>query len=328
MTTSSEYKVANETLRLRLRMLHIDDLPLLDDDLITAELESNTVRCVVNLPRPWSELDTLRRALNRTLTPRGSIHVYSVLMQTAPLSSTTVFLAGAISGIVSRTSTAPFDRIKILLQADGTTKKGNPRVAPGSGLIRRTCQYVYKDGGIRGFWRGNLANILKVTPESATKFYLYDYTMRTLYGNKEQLAATDRLTAGCIAGAVSQLVVYPLDVTKTRLAASKSGQFKGIWHCIQMTIRHEGYSAMYKGVRPALAAIIPASGVDLAVYNTLRERYGEREDAAFQRLLESRTMDILQEPDRVDIDLPPPPRSAPPIAWTLAFGAVSWRVPR
>jgi hypothetical protein len=52
MTTSSEYKVANETLRLRLRMLHIDDLPLLDDDLITAELESNTVRCVVNLPRP------------------------------------------------------------------------------------------------------------------------------------------------------------------------------------------------------------------------------------------------------------------------------------
>lgn len=249
-------------------------------------------------------------------------------MQTAPLSSTTVFLAGAISGIVSRTSTAPFDRIKILLQADGTTKKGNPRVAPGSGLIRRTCQYVYKDGGIRGFWRGNLANILKVTPESATKFYLYDYTMRTLYGNKEQLAATDRLTAGCIAGAVSQLVVYPLDVTKTRLAASKSGQFKGIWHCIQMTIRHEGYSAMYKGVRPALAAIIPASGVDLAVYNTLRERYGEREEAAFQRLLESRTMDILQEPDRVDIDLPPPPRSAPPIAWTLAFGAVSWRVPR
>lgn len=177
-----------------------------------------------------------------------------------------VFCSGAISGIVSRTSTAPFDRVKILLQADKVKRDGRPRIPHGTGSIQRVCKFVYKDAGIRGFWQGNLANVLKVAPESATKFFLYDLTTQSLFEHKSKLALADRLTAGCIAGAVSQLVVYPLDVTKTRLAAANSGQYDGIWHCISKTVRREGFLALYKGVRPALAAIMPASAVDLAVY--------------------------------------------------------------
>eukprot|EP00038_Savillea_parva_P003192 m.122183 g.122183 ORF g.122183 m.122183 type:complete len:458 (+) comp11098_c0_seq2:535-1908(+) len=276
-------EVANETLRLGLQTLPIDELPLLDDDLVD-----------------------------------GAEHA------AAPkLSSSMVFTAGAISGIISRTSTAPFDRVKILLQADPSKNSGKPRIPHGSGSIRAACHLVYKDAGIRGFWRGNLANVLKVTPESATKFYLYDLTTGTLFRGKEQLALTDRFTAGCIAGALSQLVVYPLDVTKTRLAASRSGQYRGIWDCISSTVRHEGFMALYKGVRPAVAAIVPAAGVDLAVYNTLREQYCDWREDRFKRELEQRTLDILQEPTRNDIELPKAPSPSPPIAWTLAFGAMS-----
>lgn len=33
-------------------------------------------------------------------------------------------------------------------------------------------------------------------------------------------------------------------------------------------------------------------------------------------------MEILRDPERTDIELPPLPRASPPIAWSLAFGAV------
>jgi hypothetical protein len=116
---------------------------------------------------------------------------------------------------------------------------------------------------------------------------------------------------------------YPLDVTKTRLAASKAGQYTGILDCMTSTVRGEGFLALFKGVRPALAAIIPASGVDLAVYNTLREAYCEKAEARYQTELEQRTMEILQAGEADSgLELPPSPLGHPPISFTLGFGAV------
>lgn len=69
------------------------------------------------------------------------------------------------------------------------------------------------------------------------------------------------------------MAIYPLDVTKTRLAVSVTGTYSGIIDCITNTVTREGFSALYRGIVPALVGIIPAAGIDLAVYNTLREKY-------------------------------------------------------
>ena len=52
---------------------------------------------------------------------------------------------------------------------------------------------------------------------------------------------------------------YPLDIVKTRLAASSMGDYRGIWHCMRHSVQREGYRAMFKGIGPALLAIMPAS---------------------------------------------------------------------
>ena len=76
--------------------------------------------------------------------------------------------AGGCSGIVSRTMTAPLDRIKIMIQAG----------APGEGVkqweknkIRNAVRAIRADSGILGFWRGN-GNVIIVMCISQALLYL------------------------------------------------------------------------------------------------------------------------------------------------------------
>jgi len=69
---------------------------------------------------------------------------------------------------------------------------------------------------------------------------------------------------------ISQSVIYPLEITKTRLAL---GSYNGMFDCIRKIVVQEGFSSLYKGLTPSLMGIIPYAGVDLAIYSTLKERY-------------------------------------------------------
>mmetsp|Transcript_91658 Transcript_91658/g.163129 ORF Transcript_91658/g.163129 Transcript_91658/m.163129 type:complete len:443 (-) Transcript_91658:147-1475(-) len=198
-------------------------------------------------------------------------------------SSSSIFCAGAFSGIMSRTLTAPLDRIKVMLQA-GNAPTLEGQAAPHrwenrgktGGRVIGATRAILTDGGIRAFWQGNGANVIKVMPESAVKFLVYDKVKAFMSNSGFQLPVSERLLAGSVAGCVSQLAVYPLDVIKTRMAVSPVATYTGIYHCIQSTVVHEGPWALYKGIGPALMAIVPACGIDLAVYNTLKANYSER----------------------------------------------------
>ena len=55
-------------------------------------------------------------------------------------------------------------------------------------------------------------------------------------------------------------------VIKTRLAVSKTGQYKGILDCGVKIFQKEGAIALYKGYIPNLVGIIPYAGIDLSIY--------------------------------------------------------------
>ena len=55
-------------------------------------------------------------------------------------------------------------------------------------------------------------------------------------------------------------------VIKTRLAVSKTGQYKGILDCGTKILQKEGVKALYKGYIPNLVGIIPYAGIDLSIY--------------------------------------------------------------
>lgn len=177
-------------------------------------------------------------------------------------------VAGGFAGAMSRTCTAPLDRLKIVLQVWEPSKQ----IA-----LSQIMKDLLKEGGFISLWRGNGMNVTKVVPEMAFKFTFYEEVKQIILATqgKSQLNMGDRMIAGGIAGLASQTIIYPLEVIKTRLVLRKTDQSS--WSCVQDIFHRGGKSprAFFPGYLPNAIGIIPYAGIDLAVYETLKRRYIE-----------------------------------------------------
>ncbi|XP_048847690.1 calcium-binding mitochondrial carrier protein SCaMC-3b isoform X1 [Brienomyrus brachyistius] len=175
--------------------------------------------------------------------------------------------AGAMAGAVSRTGTAPLDRLKVFLQVHGSSPR---RMGLWNDLLG-----MVREGGVRSLWRGNGINVLKIAPESAIKFMAYEQIKWLMKGCKDggSLRVHERFVAGSLAGATAQTIIYPMEVLKTRLTLRKTGQYSGMVDCGKQILRREGVRAFYRGYVPNTLGIIPYAGIDLAVYETLKNAW-------------------------------------------------------
>lgn len=62
------------------------------------------------------------------------------------------------------------------------------------------------------------------------------------------------------------IIIFCLQVMKTRLTLRKTGQYSGMFDCAKKILKREGVKAFYKGYIPNILGIIPYAGIDLAVY--------------------------------------------------------------
>lgn len=174
-------------------------------------------------------------------------------------------LAGASGGVVSRTCTAPLDRVKVFMQVNSGQKMS----------IINSIRGMIKEGGIRSLWRGNGISVIKIAPESAIKFMAYEQIKALMGKDGQPLPPFQKLLSGSLAGFIAQSTIYPLEVLKTRLALRKTGQYSSMSDCVGKIYRQEGMRAFYKGYLVNAVGILPAAGVDLALYETLKQKYKE-----------------------------------------------------
>eukprot|EP00668_Euglena_longa_P047608 GGOE01063490.1.p1 GENE.GGOE01063490.1~~GGOE01063490.1.p1 ORF type:complete len:479 (-),score=115.02 GGOE01063490.1:503-1939(-) len=198
----------------------------------------------------------------------------NVLPNDESLAPSVTFTSGAVSGIVSRTATAPLERLKILAQLRGNHRGAD--LLPARWGVLSGIRAMQQEGGIPSLFRGNLANCLKVAPQGGIQWFVFEYLKQifTAPGTDSALLPSHvRFLCGAGAGMASQACIYPLETVKTRLSVAPSNYYRGITDCVLRIVRQEGTPALFRGLGTALIGRIPYSGVDLTIYETLKYSY-------------------------------------------------------
>ncbi|OPB43241.1 calcium dependent mitochondrial carrier protein [Trichoderma guizhouense] len=203
------------------------------------------------------------------------------------------FLAGAIAGGVSRTATAPLDRLKVYLLVNTNSGAETAVTALKQGRLvdalrnaarpfSDAVKDLYRSGGLRSFFAGNGLNVVKIMPETAIKFGSYEATKRALanfegHGDAKNINSYSKFVAGGLAGMVAQFCVYPLDTLKFRLQCETvQGGLKGSALVRQTAMKmyaDGGLRACYRGVTMGLIGMFPYSAIDMGMFEFLKNTY-------------------------------------------------------
>ncbi|KAF8621641.1 hypothetical protein AX15_007659 [Amanita polypyramis BW_CC] len=199
-----------------------------------------------------------------------------------PTTSPKFLLAGGAAGVVSRTCTAPFDRLKIFL-ITRPPDLGGCGVPARSNLlniavIQNAVARIYAEGGILAFWTGNGLSVAKVFPESAIKFFTYESAKRAFarywdgVENPRDISGTSRFLSGGIGGISSQLAIYPVETLKTQMM-STLGKRRSLVEATRHTWLLGGLRAYYRGLMVGLIGVFPYSAIDMSTFEALNLAY-------------------------------------------------------
>lgn len=106
---------------------------------------------------------------------------------------------------------------------------------------------MYKIEGLKGFFKGNGTNVIRIAPYSAIQFMAYEKYKRHFLDMGDNttghLTAIQNLIAGGMAGVTSLLCTYPLDLVRSRLTVQTTEEkYHGIREAFRMVpISHLPY---------------------------------------------------------------------------------------
>ncbi|XP_059632718.1 mitochondrial thiamine diphosphate carrier 2 [Cornus florida] len=190
--------------------------------------------------------------------------------------------AGAISGGISRTVTSPLDVIKIRFQVqlEPTTSwallhKDVYGASKYTGMIQATKD-IFREEGLRGFWRGNVPALLMVMPYTAIQFTVL-HKLKTFASGSSKAEDHIHLSpylsyiSGALAGCAATVGSYPFDLLRTILASQGEPKvYPNMRSAFLHIIRTRGFQGLYYGLSPTLVEIIPYAGLQFGTYDTFK----------------------------------------------------------
>lgn len=212
-------------------------------------------------------------------------------------------ICGGLAGCIAKTATNPLERIKMLSQTGehdlgkGLSSLSSSTSAAGANRVSVVGLYrsILQHEGIKGLWAGNGANLLRIFPAKAVVFSTNDLyqgffrrflmvggndvdstTTATTTDGRQKLPSAFAFLAGGMAGMTATACTYPLDFARGRISG-KLGQeggkkvYGGITSTIALTVRDEGFLALYKGVTPTLLGALPYEGIKFGTVSLLEK---------------------------------------------------------
>lgn len=192
--------------------------------------------------------------------------------------------AGAVMGGVVHTIVAPIERAKLLLQ----TQESNVAIIAGRHRrFKGMCDCILRtvrEEGILSLWRGNGSSVLRYYPSVALNFSLKDLYKNMLRCSNSldghvTYGVSANFIAGAAAGCTTLIIIYPLDIAHTRLAAdvgkTEARQFRGIYHFLNTILKKDGIQGIYRGLPASLHGMVVHRGLYFGGFDTIKEMLSE-----------------------------------------------------
>lgn len=168
--------------------------------------------------------------------------------------------------MLSRTLTSPLEVVKVLAQVGALESR--------VGFLR-SFNRIYRNEGLKAFWKGNGVSCLRLVPYSAIQLAAFHNLIAVLEDAHmpSNLNAKSWMVAGSGSALIAALLVYPADMLKTRLIVQNVkpslSHYRGIMHGFRKVWKAEGFLALYKGLLPTFLGVIPFAGGSYLAYEML-----------------------------------------------------------
>lgn len=202
---------------------------------------------------------------------------------TSKLSRASTYLAGGLGGVVSQFAVYPIDTLKFRLQCSNLDS-----LVKGNELLITTAKNMFREGGLRVFYRGIFVGTSGIFPYAALDLGTFSTIKNILVRRQSKIDKVPEdevklpsyivLTLGALSGTFGATVVYPINLLRTRLQAQGTYahpyHYDGFRDVLKKTIQREGYPGLFKGLVPNLAKVAPAVSISYLMYENLKNLFG------------------------------------------------------
>ena len=198
---------------------------------------------------------------------------------------------GLFMGVgISKTIVQPLERFRMLMQ---TSRVSNQRkILPIRGWT--SFLELYKEVGVTGLYRGNVATIARSLPTCLVPFASNDAFKQLLYIPGVTATDVSLFTKFLVSGSASfffLLVTYPLDLIRTRMICDSFLQnqpykFVSGIHCGRDAIErgNAGWRGLYRGFTAAVLWTVPYTAVAFTAYDELKQKFGAGEELTWKTM--------------------------------------------
>ncbi|PQM32596.1 putative ADP ATP carrier protein [Prunus yedoensis var. nudiflora] len=173
----------------------------------------------------------------------------------------------------------------------GATQESNLAILGGGrtrfkGMVDCIVRTV-REEGILSLWRGNGSSVLRYYPSVALNFSLKDLYRNVLRSGHSHdghflSGPSANFIAGAAAGCTTLIIIYPLDISHTRLAAdigrTEVRQFRGIYHFLSTIRQKDGIRGVYRGLPASLQGMVIHRGLYFGGFDTIKEILSEKSE--------------------------------------------------
>ncbi|KAA8495615.1 putative S-adenosylmethionine carrier 2, chloroplastic [Porphyridium purpureum] len=155
--------------------------------------------------------------------------------------------------------------------------------------LREGIAEIWAQEGVRGFFAGYNALLLRDVPYTMLEFGLYAEfkALGRKLLKRDQLTAQQELMLGGAAGGVTGFLTTPLDVAKTKLMTQAhvdpALRYKSISDALIRVAKEDGVSGLFRGATARVLWLVPFTAVFFGVHEFSKRQFKQRRATKISR---------------------------------------------